>query len=148
MKKCYLCNSKLSDHNIYNFYIKYCDNCDVYYIDKKYINTFFINYADNIIKYKSTRHKELLYKFLEITNNTYIVDKDLIQCMNQECMQTCYYNKLHYKNLTFYFCNYTNQYCFNISNLKQYIIKNNRISLFYYYKEIIFKGLKKLFVKG
>lgn len=145
--KCLICNTQLEPVMIYDFSIHKCYNCNLYYIKEKYLLSFFINYADRIIKYKCERHRQILFDLLNIKLKKYLYINDDIQC-KQHCYKNCVFYKFKYNNFIFRFCNLKELYCFDIDNLKAFIIKSNKKSLFYYYKEIILNKIKKLFVKG
>lgn len=144
--KCCICENNTEPHIIYNTPLYKCYNCKGYYIDNSIIDTFILNYSNAIIKYKSNRHKEIFVDLIKISKKSHIYLNKDIEC-KYGCRKECNFYKFKYLNFEFRFCNFINKYYIELEDLKNFIYKTHKLSLIYYYKEIIFKNIKKLFVK-
>ena len=76
----------------------------------------------------------------------YKIENDLTIC-NKQCNNNCSLILYSFHGFKFYYCNFTDYYIINISKLESNIYKQYRISLYYYYKEIILKWFRELFIK-
>lgn len=146
--KCLLCNNNLEPYYVYDFITYKCYNCNQYYINSKHIDFFIQTFINNTIKCKSDRHKEILFDICGLKNKSYNYLNNDIKCKNIECRKKCFVYQFKYKNLIFRECNFASYYIIDLDNFKKYIDKNYKLSLYYFYKEIIFNKIKKLFVKG
>ncbi len=145
--KCCICKNNTELHILYDIPIYKCYKCNGYYIKDTIIDTFILKYANDKIKYKSNKHKIIFSKIITLSNKAHKYVPDDIKC-NYGCRDNCNFYKFKYLMFDFRYCNFINKYYIEIDKLEQYIYKTYKKSLIYYYKEIIFNGIKKLFVKG
>lgn len=147
--KCYLCgNILLREQMIHGHIFSVCDNCKICLIKKNYIDSL-IKQISKYYKFKNTRHIQIFLSRVLIANK----DKEYqainynTKCQNISCRNNCDILKYKYNKFEFYYCNYSDYYLININKLEKFVYKQRKISLFYFYKEIIQKKLKGLFVK-
>jgi hypothetical protein len=146
--KCYLCDTELKEIMKFGHIVEICPNCNHYYIKKKYINSFLIRASEHF-KFKNNNLRLIFLNRILLLNKdkNYKIVHDKTICTNISCMKNCSLILYSYNGFKFYFCNLVDYYIINNQKLNTNLYKQKRISLIYYYKEIILKKLKGLFVK-
>lgn len=146
--RCYLCNTDLTEAIKFGHILKYCPKCNHFFIEKKYINSTFKRAFEHI-KFKNKRHYDIFLNriLLQDKDKYYKIKHDKAICTNTFCMKDCSLILYSFYGFKFYYCNLVDYYIINIQKMQSNIYKQRQISLIYYYKEIILKKIKGLFVK-
>lgn len=146
---CLLCGKTLNkDKILFNHIFNICESCNVYFIKKDYIDSL-IKQIFKYFKFKNDRHFQIFLSrvLIQDKDREYKIIDYNRKCAITFCTKNCNIIKYEYNGFKFYYCNFTDYYLINIDKLEKFIYKQRKISLFYFYKEIILKKIKGLFVK-